>query len=617
MSLPTLSAVIDRREGAADPLAEASVDRAAALWAEALEAVTLFAVDPAVGLWLRARPGFARDSLIARLAALLPADEPFRRMPAGCAPDALAGGVDLAATLAAGRPIARAGLLAATHRGVLVAAMAERMTPQARGLLVQCLDTGAVRIEREGFSAEISARIGLLALDEGIGPDEAPANALCDRLALCVELDGADPRHGAAPTVDRAAIAAARERLPRIEACDETVALLCQAAAAFGVASLRASVLALRVARAAAALAGLPCVGKEEIAAAIRHVLLPRATRLPAAAEPDDAQETDAPPDEPPPDVPPPDVPPPSGDETDGKAQGGAPPADLVVDAAEARLPEGLLARLAGQARPERVRSPAGRSGAAMRTPRHGRVVGTRPGDPRRERLDLVATLVAAAPWQALRRRERPGATGVLVREDDFRVRRYRTNRETATIFAVDASGSAALARLAETKGAVEIILSECYVRRDRVALVAFRGTRAEVLLPETRSLTRAKRALAAFPAGGGTPLAGGIAAALALARTSAREGRTPLIALLTDGRANIGAGGVAGRAAAVDDAHAAARAVRAAGIASLLIDTAQRPGSAARAVADAMGATYLALPRADSRALSAAVSAVARDGPP
>ncbi|NDV85271.1 hypothetical protein GTW51_00995 [Aurantimonas aggregata] len=92
---------------------------------------------------------------MSRLHELLPVAEPVRRMPACCATDALTGGIDLAATLAAGRPVSRAGLLATADQGVLVAAMAERMAPQACGLLVQCLDTGVVRIERDGLSAEI------------------------------------------------------------------------------------------------------------------------------------------------------------------------------------------------------------------------------------------------------------------------------------------------------------------------------------------------------------------------------------------------------------------------------------------------------------------------------
>jgi magnesium chelatase subunit D len=91
---------------------------------------------------------------------------------------------------------------------------------------------------------------------------------------------------------------------------------------------------------------------------------------------------------------------------------------------------------------------------------------------------------------------------------DDFRVTRYKQRSETTTIFVVDASGSAALHRLAEAKGAVELLLADCYVRRDRVAMIAFRGPGAELLLPPTRSLVRAKRSLAGLPGGGGTPLA-------------------------------------------------------------------------------------------------------------
>jgi magnesium chelatase subunit D len=98
-------------------------------------------------------------------------------------------------------------------------------------------------------------------------------------------------------------------------------------------------------------------------------------------------------------------------------------------------------------------------------------------------------------------------------------VSRFKQRRETTTIFVVDASGSAALHRLAEAKGAVELLLADCYVRRDRVAMLAFRGKGAELMLPPTRSLVRAKRSLAGLPGGGGTPLAAGMDAA---ARTRA-----------------------------------------------------------------------------------------------
>ena len=104
----------------------------------------------------------------------------------------------------------------------------------------------------------------------------------------------------------------------------------------------------------------------------------------------------------------------------------------------------------------------------------------------------------------------------------DLRITRLQQRAATATLFVVDASGSSALHRLAEAKGAVELLLAECYVRRDQVGVIAFRGRGAEVLLPPTRSLVRAKRSLAALPGGGGTPLAAGLQAALGHGRAGA-----------------------------------------------------------------------------------------------
>jgi magnesium chelatase subunit D len=145
-------------------------------------------------------------------------------------------------------------------------------------------------------------------------------------------------------------------------------------------------------------------------------------------------------------------------------------------------------------------------------------------------------------------------------------------------------------------------------VRRDQVAVLAFRGAAAEVILPPTRSLVRAKRGLAGLPGGGGTPLAAGLDAAAALALRVRRAGGTPVVVVLTDGRANVGRDGLGGRARAQDEALAAARALRAQGGSVIVIDTSVRPEPAARALALAAGARYLALPQANAAALARAV---------
>ena len=171
----------------------------------------------------------------------------------------------------------------------------------------------------------------------------------------------------------------------------------------------------------------------------------------------------------------------------------------------------------------------------------------------------------------------------------------------------MDASGSAALHRLAEAKGAVELLLADCYVRRDRVAVIAFRGQRAELLLPPTRSLARAKKGLAGLPGGGGTPLASGLDLARQLADAVARRGGTASLVVLTDGQANVARDGSGGRQRAGEEARQAARLLRAAGTRSVVIDTAQRPQPLARQLADDMGARYVPLPHAGARAISEA----------
>lgn len=523
---------------------------------------------------LRAAPGPIRERWLEALRAALTPGTPWRRLPSGIGDDALLGGLDLAATLAAGRPISRAGLLAEANGGIVVVPMAERLPPGTASRLAAVLDTG--------MASDQPARFGLILLDEGEA-DETVAEALADRLAFRIDLHGLGRAEASAPEPEPAP--GAPEPDP--------VGSLCALAEAFGIASLRGPILSARVAR---ALAGARPIGQAEIVSAARLVLAPRATHLPAPEEP--APETaEVPPPGPPQEQP--------GQERADPAAAEAPD-DIVLEAVRAAIPPNLLDQLlAGGQRLAAAK--AGRVGQAA-SARTGRPVGSRRGDPRRGRLDLLATLRAAAPWQALRRNvAEPRA--IVVRRDDLRIRVLRQRTETTTVFCVDASGSAALERLAEAKGAIELLLAEAYVRRDRVALVAFRGIGAELVLPPTRSLTRAKRGLSGLPGGGGTPLAAGIDAAIAVALGVRRGGSRPAIVLLTDGRANVARSGEGGRVRAAAEALEAARALRAAGLPALVVDTGNR-GEEARVVADAMGARYLKLPRAEAGQLSAAVRA-------
>jgi magnesium chelatase subunit D len=498
----------------------------------------------------------------------------------------LLGGLDLAATLSAGRPVAERGVLADADGGLLLLAMAERAAPGMAARIAAVMDAREVALERDGIARRLPARFGLVALDEGVA-EEGVAEPLRDRLAFHIA-----PVMPAA--VAAADIAAARARLRAVTVPDEVTEALCGAAVALGIASLRAPMLAQRAAVAAAALAGRDTVAPEDAALAARLVLAPRATRLP-----------EAPPAE--------DPPAPDQGETQAAPKGeatDAPLEDRVLDAARAVLPEGLLAGLgAGLRDAARRGATDGRAGSRHATPLRGRPAGTRQGELRAgARLALVETLRAAAPWQPIRRRGRIGGPRLLVKREDIRLRRFEAPQETTAIFVVDASGSAAMHRLAEAKGAVELLLADCYVRRDKVALIGFRGRGADVLLPPTASLVRAKRSLAGLPGGGGTPLAAGLDAARGLAEACRRAGRTPLLVLLTDGRANVARDGTGGRAQAEADALDAAKPLRIAAVPALLVDTAPRPQPFAKDLAQAMGARYLPLPMADAARLSGAV---------
>lgn len=578
------------------------------VWADAMAAAALFAVDP-VGLggirW-RSGAGPVREAWTELLRELLPDETPVRRCPLHIADDRLLGGLDLAASLAAGRPIAQRGLLAEADGGVVFLPMAERLTDSTGAKIAVALDDGEVLVERDGMSVRSAARMGVIVFDEGVTPEERPPTALTERCAFSVEASAISVRDLALCAFDEEDVRAARKLLPRVGAPHaQFVEGICEAAEAFGVASARAPLFALRAARAAAALDGRDAISIDDVALAARLVLAPRALTPPTMEDETSSQ------------------PPPPEDEaedqsadetTEGDHEPLSAPLEMLIAATQAALPPEVLARLAGGDRERCARASASGAGAQVASALRGRPIGSRSGALRSgERLNLVETLRAAAPWQKLRRKGLEPSTRIEVRKADFRIRRFVEQRESTTIFVVDASGSSAFQRLAEVKGAVELLLAEAYVTRARVALVAFRNASAEVLLPPTRSLARARRRLAELPGGGGTPLASGIEVAQLLALAEKAKGRTPLVLLLTDGRANIARDGSPGRARATEDAFSAAKLLRASGLSSIHIDTSPRTAPDGDRLARAMGATYAPLPYVDARSVLGIVQATPR----
>ncbi|MFM8677636.1 MAG: magnesium chelatase subunit D, partial [Burkholderiaceae bacterium] len=585
---------------------------------DALLSAALFALDPIGlgGIFVESHAGRVRSGFFEFIQSRLPPAQPSRKLPLSIQDERLLGGLDLVSTLQSGRPVLSQGLLAEGNGGVLWVAMAERMGPALAARIALAMDRGEIVVAREGLVATTPTVVGLVLFDEQVEEDESAPRSLLDRLAFHIDLR-AVPLSDLEEAIhffqesqdgDTSPPNAAWDRTALPELNDSLAAALCTTALALGIDSLRAVRLAHRVAALACSWRSASQISQEDAAFAARLVLAPRATMLPAPEKSASAQE------------PPPAEPPQSDSESE---QAPKDPQQLqaldevVLQAAKAAIPAGLLAQLLLD--PNRLgRGGSGKSGALKKSGLRGRPIGSQPGLPRSgARLSLMDTLRAAAPWQRLRRcgqmparslGRTAGASALQIRAEDFRIRRFKERSETTTIFVVDASGSSALHRLAEAKGAVELLLADCYVRRDQVAVIAFRNQQAEIILPPTRSLVRAKRSLSGLPGGGGTPLAKALQISQWLAESVKRRGGTPVVVMLTDGKANISLEGQPGREQARRDVALAAQQFLVAGVSAMVIDTSPQPSAAAQALSEQMRARYLPLPYAGAAVVSQAV---------
>jgi magnesium chelatase subunit D len=623
------------------------------IWNDALTALQLLQIDPHGfgGVWLRAPFGPVRDQWLRQLAST---KMNTIKLPGSVDLERLLGGIDLSLTLQTGQLHLQSGLLAQAHQGLVCISMAERFPASLMAPLTQAMDTQCLPPLRMSDSAQaaVQTTFGVLALDESVGDDLPISPALQERLGLWLNLQELPPSavsdlafalqnkdsdEGAVNAVLPAqSLAEMRPLLQRMQFNDEQATAICATAMGLGIDSLRVPSLALRVACVHAALHLRSEVVQADLAFATRAVLAPRATQWPtppdnasdptqptpqepeAASESAAASETQA--QQPPPQdhAPPPtdSSEPPSSDESeqDSAEVNGPSPHDLkelLIAAALASLPADILERLMTKTGSNTGQS-SGRSGTVRSGMQRGRPLPPRPGRPGGlARLHVLATLRAAAPKQRLRSGTQTAR--VAIRSEDFHVHRYQQNSATCLILALDASGSAALQRLAEAKGAVELLLQQSYARRDSVCIVAFRGAQAQLLLPMTRSLVRAKRAMTGLPGGGGTPLALALKMACEQAQQLHRQGVTPLLVVLSDGRANISLAGVGGREQAQADAVQWATQWRLTGHRSMWIDTSVKPDAQVQNMASTMGGHYLPMPQVQAHRMASAMDHLRR----
>jgi magnesium chelatase subunit D len=570
-------------------------------------ALLLAATEPLLGgVLLRGDKGSAKTTLARGLAALLPGNAPFVELPLGASEDRVLGSVELSSLLS-GQPKVRLGLLANAHGGVLYVDEINLLADHLIDSLLDVAVSGVNRIERDGISHVHPARFVLVG---SMNPEEGELRPqLLDRFGFAVEVRAEDELsarkevvarrlacdQGDALSAHRAEDRALAERLSLLvsTATSERPALpeaiieqACRVALAVGAEGLRADLMLCRGARAHATLHGKREVELADVQAVAPFVLAHRRRRSPL--EPpgisdqslqqafDDAQreQSDARGDETPNDPP----------EGSGRQRNDAPSAPIT--------PPSI--------RVERARSEApGKRGSNEAS--RGRFVRA---EPLSEDNRPGASLAAVATVQAVAARRAQAPDSALdARDLKVAVRAHKTGH--LVILCVDSSASmGAEQRMALAKGALLGLLSDAYQRRDRVALVTFAGERAETVLRPTASVEIAQARLRELPTGGSSPIAAGLDAAFQLASgASGDQGLSPLLVLITDGRAT-------GSADAVDKSLLSARRFAEAKIPSVVIDV--EAGAVrlklAQALADAMGAPCLALDALEQGSLEAAI---------
>jgi magnesium chelatase subunit D len=618
-------------------------------------ALLVNAVSPEVGgVLVRGEKGTAKSTAVRALASLLPSirvisgcpfscdpeapnpecpagphpldasaeTRPVRlvELPVGASTDRLAGTLDIEKALSEGRKAFEPGLLAAAHRGILYVDEVNLLSDHLVDLLLDVAAMGVNHVEREGVSVRHPSRFILVGT---MNPEEGELRPqLLDRFGITVEVAGSpDPadrvevvrrrlRYETAPqefsgewsNVDAklaASVESARLRLPDVSLDEDILFRISTLCAELGVDGLRGDLVTAKTARTLAAWDARNEVVLDDVKRAALLALSHRRRRGPfeqPGMDPEDLENVlskDRP------------------DPPDDPGGGSIGPATSENDrevSSSVRDPEPSEAHKGAGERSHAASEPfdpvrlevteKGKVGPLGRRSRvsgeTGHPVADRENGGRPRDVALAATVRAAAPHQSARGGEGPG---IEVRTCDLR-QNVREGREgNLILFLVDASGSmAARKRMSAVKGAVLSLLNDAYQRRDKVALISFRGEEARILLPPTSSVGLATSRLEDLPTGGRTPLAAGIEkAADVLKREELRDReRRPLLVLLTDGRATAG-----------PDPQVAAARLRSLGATSFVVDTEEgyvRLGMAGE-LAGAMGARCLRLEelRADS----------------
>jgi len=545
------------------------------------KALILNAVNPKIGgVLIRGEKGTGKSTAVRGLAELLPEIDVVEGCPFNCNPhnpaemcdncferfeeegslpsarrkvkivdlplnatvDRVAGSLDIERAIREGLKALEPGLLAEANRGILYVDEVNLLDDYVADVLLDAAASGVNVVEREGVSVSHPAKFILVGT---MNPEEGEIRPqLLDRFGLQVEVRSLeDPRlrvevmrrveefeddpvaftekYKGKQEELRNRIARAMEILPKVTASDELLLAIAGVCASLKT-SNRAEITIVKAARTIAALEGRMLVNERDVEEAMSMALPHRMRRHPfeqPRLEQQQIRELLEKAKEP------------LGGVEEGKGGGGQPSGEKVFEADPSYHLDFSLDEKSNHAirsgRRLRVKSVNGRGVyVASTVPR---------GKPRDIALD--ATIRAAAA------KGRWNGEKLMVKPEDLR-EKVRFSRAAALIvLVVDASGSmAALRRMEAAKGVATSLLRDAYINRDRVAFIAFRGGRAQLVLPPTSNLDAAASFLRRLPTGGKTPLSSAMLQALELVKREkiSRRDIKPLVVIITDGQANV-----------------------------------------------------------------------------
>ena len=576
-------------------------------------------------------------------------------LPVGASEDRLVGSLDIEKAIKTGSRSFEPGLIAAAHRGILYIDEVNLLNDHLVDVLLDASAMGRNYVEREGVSVSHAAEFILVGT---MNPEEGDLRPqLLDRFGLAVEVDGIMPPEERREVVrrrmayeadpftfmdqwqeqeagERERLLRSRQLLQQVVVEDDILNLITDICAEYQVDGLRGDIVMYKTASTIAAYEGRTSVAVEDVREAAVLALLHRQRRQPFQQphlvteklddmldefqnnqrnrEPQDGPQSN------------------SQDRSEGESD----PSDLPDDTDDTDEPDdhpnhgdggpqeqwfetgdsyGVQSILLPPS-DRRQRPASGRRATTISGTSSGRYVGAQPPEGPVTDLALDATLRAAAPYQDRRRAAAsPGdnPTGLAIERWDLREKVRENQTSTLILFVVDASGSmGAQRRMVAVKGAVLSLLLDAYQRRDKVALISFRGSSAELLLPPTNSVDLAQIYLQEMPTGGRTPLSMGLHLALETLETERLKDRSvlPLVVLLSDGRANVAMDG--GQGNATEEARGMASIFEDKTLTSVVIDTELDfiKLEMAKPLADVMGARYLKLEELRAERIAEAV---------